>query len=320
MNNNYRKIFGIEFNIESIKIKGLPVYISARRSFFRLSYADYDFILVKLPSDEKFGVVALEKQAILISSKVEKPVAFEFENISRHQRDSLIDRNIPFISESGQMYLPFLGMMLSEKFVHKQTEKDFSKMMPITQALFLYLIYFSAGKPIMKKDAADGLGVTKTSITRASKQLMALDLISQDIQGKESLMSIKGTGVEMYEKAKPYLINPIQKKLTVLYDDTFNKYTLAGESALARSSLLNDPVIPEYAVYKDNIDITRTSEVDTRWEPDADAVNIELWKYNPMLFAKNGVVDPISLALCYEENADERIEASIEEYLEEYQW
>ena len=38
------------------------------------------------------------------------------------------------------------------------------------------------------------------------------------------------------------------------------------------------------------------------------------------LFAKNGVVDPISLALCFEDNADERIEASIEEYLEDYQW
>jgi hypothetical protein len=38
------------------------------------------------------------------------------------------------------------------------------------------------------------------------------------------------------------------------------------------------------------------------------------------LFAKNGIVDPISLALCFENNADERIESSIEEYLEGYKW
>ena len=55
-------------------------------------------------------------------------------------------------------------------------------------------------------------------------------------------------------------------------------------------------------------------------EPEEKVIQLELWKYDPMLFAKNGVVDPISLALCFEGNADERIEASIEEYLEDYKW
>ena len=76
----------------------------------------------------------------------------------------------------------------------------------------------------------------------------------------------------------------------------------------------------EYAVYKSDIDISDIPRVDTNWEPDSKAVNLELWKYNPALFARNGIVDPISLALCFEDNSDERIESSIEEYLEEYKW
>lgn len=320
MNEKYRQLFGIKFGIEPLKIKGLPLYITSGRSFFRLSYLDIDFILVKLSADEKFGVVALEKQAIQISSKAEKPVAFEFVNISRAQRDSLLDRNIPFISESGQLYLPFLGMMLSDKFIQKRNKIELSKMMPVTQALFLYLIYQGDKKMVMKKDAAEDLRVTRTSITRASEQLVALDLISQDMRGKENYMSIKGRGIEIYERAKPYLINPIQKKITVIKDDKYDSYSLSGESALAKTTMLNAPSIPEYAVYKSDIDISDVSQVDTKWSPESEAVNLELWKYNPVLFARNGIVDPISLALCFEDNADERIESSIEEYLEGYKW
>jgi DNA-binding MarR family transcriptional regulator len=320
MNDNFKRLFGITFGVESIKIKGLPVYITARRSFFRLSYYDNDFILVKLSSDERFGVVALEKQAVQISAKAGKPVAFEFENISRAQRDSLLERNIPFISNSGQLYLPFLGMMLSDRFIKRKKETELKKMMPITQALFLYLVYIGKDKLIMKKDAADRLCVTRTSITRASEQLVALDLISQEIRGKEYYMSIKGKGIEIYEKAKPYLINPIQKKITVIKNDIYDSYSLSGESALAKTTMLNSPEIPEYAVYKSDIDLDDVSFVDTKWNPEVEAVNIELWKYDPTLFAKNGIVDPISLALCFEDNADERIESSIEEYLEDYKW
>ena len=320
MNDKYRQLFGIKFSIEPVKIKGLPVYITFGRSFFRLSFIDNDFILVKIAADEKFGVVALEKQAVLISSKAGKPVAFGFENLSRTQRDSLLERNIPFISDSGQLYLPFLGMMLSDRFIQKTNKIELSKLMPVTQALFLYLIYKSDNKLVMKKDAAEALGVTRTSITRASEQLVALDLISQEMRGKEYYMSVKGNGIETYEKAKPYLINPIQKKITVIKEDIYDSYSLSGESALAQMTMLNTPDIPEYAVYKSYIDISEVSLVDTKWNPESKAVNLELWKYDPMLFAKNGVVDPISLALCFEGNADERIEASIEEYLEDYKW
>ena len=320
MKDNVKKLFGIDFVINKIEIKGLPVYITANRTFFKLSYLDNEFVLVKISPDEKFGVVAYEKQLIKISSIVNMPVALEFDNISKTQRDSLINRNIPFISDSGQLYLPFLGVMLTDKFVHRNNELQISKMMPITQALFLYLLYKKNLKPIMKKEAADDLVVTRTSITRASEQLEALNLISQEKSGKEYYMILKGSGIQMYEKAKSFMINPIQKKIDVLNNNSYNDLPLSGEAALANCTMLNVPMISSRAVYKGDIDMNIISQVDIRWESESDIISLELWKYNPVLFAKNGIVDPISLALCYDENVDERIEDSIEEYLEEYKW
>jgi len=45
-----------------------------------------------------------------------------------------------------------------------------------------------------------------------------------------------------------------------------------------------------------------------------------LWKYNPDLFVKDGMVDVISLALSMKNVEDERVEEQIMEMLEDYKW
>ena len=319
MAENFKTLFGIDFAVEEIDSRTLPVYLSARRSFFRLSWAGNDFILVKVSPKEKFGVIAFEKQAVLILEKYGMPVAFEFENISRAQRDSLIEKNIPFISDAGQLYLPFLGMALSNRFT-KPKEIRAEKMMPVTQALFLYMLYRSGGGPIIKKDAADALGVTRTSITRASDQLSDMEIILQEMRGKEYYMSVTENGKALCEKARPYLINPVQKVITISEKDVHKEFPLSGESALSKCTMMNPPAIPVYAVYKADVDSDKLHEIDIRWEPEEKVIQLELWKYDPNLFAKDGIVDPVSLSMCFEENADERIEGSLEDYLEEYEW
>lgn len=312
-----RKLFGIKFDVERVNPVGLPLYLKAGRSFWIYSFSGMDFILVTIPNDEKFGVIALEKQRALLEARFEKPVAFSFSYISSRQRDSLIERNIPFISDIGQLYLPFLGMMLNDRFAH-QKQINAEKMMPVTQALFLHLLYNGNNMPMLKKDAAGHIGVTRTSITRASDQLLSMELINQETIGKECYMFPVVRGMDLFVKAKPYLINPVQR--AIITNDDFDSYPLSGESALAICSRLNEPKIPVRAVFKAEVDVKEISEVDVRWSSENNAVCIELWKYDPRLFEKRGIVDPVSLAMSFAENVDERIEASIEEYLEGYEW
>ena len=319
MNRDYKKMFGLEFRTEHMKTPDLPIYMTAGRKFRMLSNETCSFILVTIPENERFGVVAFEKQISHISAKFHMPAAFEFESISRTQRESLIERNIPFISASGQIYLPFLGIALSNRFPHSPKIKP-ERMMPVTQALFLHMLYQSEGRPIMKKDAAEAIGATRTSITRASEQLAAMHLISQEMKGKEYYMTLQGAGIEAFENAKPYLINPVQRIITVADESGLEKQPLCGESALAQHTMLNDPVIPVRAVRKSGFNSEEVTEIDIRWEPGKKAVKLELWKYDPCLFARSGTVDPVSLAMSFESNADERIEGAIEEVLEGYQW
>ena len=113
------------------------------------------------------------------------------------------------------------------------------------------------------------------------------------------------------------MINPIQKVITIMrYEATFESLS-AGETALSQVSELNPPRIEECAIYKGEEVIDQLESVDARYE-DLDAcLNVQLWKYNPSYFAREGRVDPVSLACTFKGNEDERIEMSIEELLEE---
>ncbi len=96
----------------------------------------------------------------------------------------------------------------------------------------------------MKKDAAESLGVTRTSITRASKQLSSMGLISQNMRGKEYYMQVEGNGMDLYQKARSYLINPVQQILMVESDDRYQDYLASGESALARVTMRTEHRMP----------------------------------------------------------------------------
>ncbi len=312
-----RKLFGIYFDVERIKPIGFPLYLTTGRLFWRYSYLGNTFIVVTVPDDERFGVVAFQKQLALLEKGFELPVALNFRYISGRQRDSLIEKNIPFISDTKQIYLPFMGMMLSNRLVQPKHINS-RKMMPVAQMLFLHMLYNGQNRPMLKKDAAEFLRVTRTSITRASEQLLSMELINQEIYGKECYMMLVTTGLDLFEKAKQFLINPVQSVVTT--SDKFDSYPLSGESALSMCSMLNAPKVPVRAVYKAEVNVKEIPEIDLRWSSVDNAVNVELWKYDPRLFERNGIVDPISLAMSLTDNTDERIEASIEEYLEGYEW
>lgn len=94
-------------------------------------------------------------------------------------------------------------------------------------------------------------------------------------------------------------------------------YLLSGETALGEYSMLNPPKLKTVALYKGVLDLSNVKEVDARWEDKNKLVHVELWKYNPFLFATDNKVDRISLACSLADCSDERIEMAIDEMLEE---
>ena len=311
-------IFGTHFHIAPMDdVKGLPVYMTLKRTFTKVQDGDSVFVLISVSDQGRFGVVALDKQRILYEDMFGCPIAYWFTHVTKLQREALIGRRIPFVADGCQLYLPFLGMAVY-KSIKKEVNMD--KMSPIAQSLFLYLLYANRGCKVVKKQAAEFLGVTRTSLTRASEQLSAMGLILQEACGKQYYMWMDNAKHEIIKKALPHMINPVQKSFTTENIDMLHEMPLSGESALAMQTMLNPSNMKCVAIDKAVAKEYSFVEIDEKWEECNNLVKLESWKYDPKKFARNGMVDPVSLYMTFVDNMDERIEGALEELLEEYKW
>lgn len=312
--------FGLEVHEEQIdRIKGLPPYMTNGRSFYRMEISGIPFLLITIPEDDRFGVAALQKQLLKYSEAAEMNAAYAFSKLTRTQRDALISRAIPFISLPDQLYLPFLGIALQNRF-RKEKITAAEKMTPATQSLFLYLLYTVRDGSVIKKQAAEALGLTRTSITRASEQLTVMGLITVEPAGKEKVMKAVLTERAFFAKAKPFLINPVYKRIIVKKSPELDALPAAGETALSLRSMLNTPPIQSAAIMRGTPLAKTLHAADARWEEAGHLLEIELWKYDPSLFSEDKIVDPVSMMLSLQELQDERAQGELEKYLEALQW
>lgn len=320
MQKSFREAFGLNFDIKELSApKGLPFYMSNNRIFYEARSSNIIFIIVELLDIDRFGVVALEKQMAKYVEATGLNVAYAFPILSKTQRDALTNRNMPFICMPNQIYLPFLGVILSDQF-KKEKIISTERMTPAAQSLFLYFLYTAKGDAVLKKEAADSLELTRTSITRASEQLKAMGLLYEERNGKEVRMTASATGKMYFEQAKQYLINPIYQVITIKGNDEIRKLPLSGESALSNRSMLNSPQRPIVAVSKINSMIKNIVAIDEKWEYQGEVYQLEIWKYNPLLFAVDNMVDPVSMLMCLQDCMDERVQGELEDYMEELKW
>ena len=49
-------------------------------------------------------------------------------------------------------------------------------------------------------------------------------------------------------------------------------------------------------------------------------LHVEIWKYNPLLFENDEMVDPVSMSLSLQDCMDERVQGELEEYMEGLEW
>lgn len=317
MKNYLIKLFGNFIKINKVPTaQNVPLYLVSGRNFYEITLYDVPFIVVEVSDNEKFSAIAYKKHAAKLSDTYSKNIAFVFKTMTKSQRNSLMNNLIPFIYPEEQVFLPFIGIILNERF-RNTAQYNIEKMMPVTQMLFLYLAY-SSSDDVIKSVAADDLGLSRPNITRASSQLRAMGLITEYKTGKEAHMLRIAKGWEYYKFAEQFLINPVHKKVMVKTNHIDLSGPIAGYCALSQFSMLNPPKYKIQAIFKGNKDINKLTSVDSRWESE-EVTEVELWKYDPNLFSKAGVIDPISM-LCSITADDERTENAISEVMEMKLW
>lgn len=234
-----------------------------------------------------------------------------------YTKEHLIEEGIPFIVEEKQIYLPFMGVSLSDK--RERIFKPARQISFLTQKLLLISLYES-WREVSVSEAAERLAVTKMSITRCYDEIEVFELPYIRKKSRARLFSAENDRKRMWENLQGILRNPVLQQF-VLKDDLKEPRMLSGLSAVSFYTMLGDSVCPIYSVPKKEIKKVLTDYQQIFTMDDSAGCRIQEVGYE-IIFEKGIAADPLSTALMLtdSEKKDPRVEKAVDEMLEEFVW
>lgn len=290
----------------------LPLFILNSYDFYECNLLKNSCLLM-IPKE---GIVVtpanVKKHMDQVQSKWAGLCIYVNSAISSYNRHRLIRNRVPFIIPHNQMFLPELGIDLREYFF--QTKSKRQEFSPATQAVIIYsLCHFAKGMKFASAQLAEVLGYSRMTLSRAFDELEANSIGEFHKEGRVRWWLFEGSKSDLWNQTTPFLRNPVKQLIWIKGEKPKIK---AGLTALSEYSSLNPPKVPVFAVgieqwkqwEKNGVQVLPISE--EAW------AELEIWHYNPSLFAFRNVVDPFSLYLSLQESKDERVESALQEMME----
>ena len=294
--------------------KKLPLVYRGRYDIFTVETNGVLWMAIH-PKDD-VGLVLLRRDRANVEKMTGLNCAIFFDQTTFYIKEKLMEEGIPFVMEGKQVFLPFIGYLLS-----KSNERELQPVHLIsflTQKMLLMAIY-ERWNEVKVSDAAKRLGVSTKSASRCFDELEYLDVEVLGMKGKSRVINIPDNRKQLWQQTKDVLRNPVIRRFILREDMKLEKK--AGVSALCEYSLLSDNAYPTYAVTKKEL---KTSGVKVEKQAseleEIGCVVLELGYF--IDFLEKGLQDPLSVVLSQtrEEQEEERVDISINEMLEEYVW
>lgn len=320
MNRIIKEIFGNAIKEHKYTFPaGTPIYISAGYRGSLLSWDDKECLLVK-PLNGNLSLPAIKKQVKYIESLCSVPVIIDINRITSKQRTNLIESGIAFVSETGQLFIPFWGCYFEEKI--RAAAETPEIMTDNAQLVFLYLYYLNLEDPveINLTQLCERLNMPKATCSRAVQVLDALGLMDIRSEGVAKWITLKQPLSETMLAAEPHMITPVQKTIFLKEMPAGYNYKTGGIRALADNSMLAAKDSDgSYVISREEYRrIPEADYIDRQEFRDFGGVVLEVWRYDPFLLSDSDYVDEVSLVLSLKDDNDERVQKELDRIRERY--
>ena len=292
----------------------LPLAFRGRYTFFKVETNGNPWIAIQ-PKNEA-GLVTLRKDRLRIEKLAGLNCAIFLDTTTFYIKEKLMEEGIPFVLKNKQVYLPFIGFLLSN--TNDREIAPVHLISYLTQKLIFTSIY-EKWESVTVSEAAGRLKVSKMSVSRCFDEIEYLNVAIMAMKGKSRVITVPTDKKKLWDNMKPILRNPVIARYELAEDMGLHKK--AGISALCEYSLLSDNVYPTYAVTKKEITGVGVKKMKQIYPgEEIGCVVLELGYF--IDFLNKEVEDPLSVALSFTEaeKQDERVSISINEMLEEYVW
>lgn len=312
------KDFGIELTISTeVDRNGLPRYLTSGRELYRAQNEEGVFYVVRL-----FDAVdsrVLHKELAIYEENFHAPVAFWFDEMTKSNRNAYVRHHIPFIMLPTQVYLPFLGTLLSRKFSGRERTKSLP-LTPNAQKILFYLICREKGG-ISKRQISQDLQMDPVYVTRGTKELVSRRFVSEAKKGRYTMVTRDAGSRELFDQSRTALVDPVSKVIYVKKTNAVIALPKASDYALSEIGMLNPPNIKTYACHK-KCDLIASFEIieEPEWQEPENICRVELWHYDPLQLSVDGMVDELSLYCSLMDSKDARVLGELEEMLEGRKW
>lgn len=306
--------------------KALPYYISVNYDIKKASLKGIETIFL-FPKGKLLAVNSIKAHIGKIQEIEALPVVVCLEILPYEQRQRFIKADIPFVAGEKQIYVPFIGTLLLERYVAPENNLKFFS--PSTQLLLLYFIYKKTTEFTLA-ELAEALGLSKMAISKAQRQLAQTEVfVLEQREGKKKVLATNLDFKSIWEKCFKYMVSPVREVVYINNYDVNDKMYISGDTALSENSMLNPSKVPCYATMSARKEIMDNFQIVVGWEDgntlvadkykvEPNHTKLELWKYDPSVLAAGNMVDALSLSLTYKDTHDERIEESVEELLKDF--
>ncbi len=292
----------------------LPLVYHARYTFFRVETNNLLWIAIR-PKQE-VGLVTLRKDRARIEKLAGLNCAIFLNATTFYIKEKMIEEGIPFVLKDKQVYLPFIGCLLSHE--NEREIPPVHLISYLTQKLIFVAIY-ERWEMVTVSAAAEKLEVSKMSVSRCFDEIEYLNVNIIGRKGKSRVIIIPSDIEKLWNDMQLILRNPVIARYELREDIQLQKK--AGISALCEYSLLSDNEYPTYAITKKEITDTGVKKMkQVHPGEEIGCVVLELGYF--IDFKKKKIEDPLSVALTLTETEklEERIHISIDEMLKEYVW
>lgn len=298
--------------------KSLPIYLKNSFNFHILSIEDVQFFIA-----EPLG--KMKGAALLSSAKKLKEltgfcILIMLPQIDTNLRRTLISGKVDFVVIGKQIYLPSMCMYLNERGLSLNVV---GKMIlsPAAQILLLYHLQVCSLERRTLKDVALLLNYSAKTVSVVTAELVKATICTLEVQGRNKLLNFVQLGKDLWKTVEPLLESPIVQIYYIdeLPDELENIVRISYDSALAHYTFLAESKQRTVAIAKRN-PLVRGLLDNGNLHPTEGEIRVELWKYDPVLLSDSSFVDKLSLALCYKNNDDERINKELAGLIDGVKW
>jgi len=299
------------------QLKGITIGDSLAYQFYDGEYRGIRLTFLK-PKNGNPSPKLCAITANRVSDLMGCPIVFILESSPSYERQRLIDKDVFFVMGDKFVNLPML--VANERMRKSRPAK---RLTPTAQYTLLYHLQVESLEGMSARDMSSKLPYSYESITLGLTCLSDLELCQKVSDGgKSKIVRFSLKGKELWDKAKDFMIDPVEKRVYCDSLVTEQKFAQCNINALAHYTWLNPDHSQMFMMSKKELQNLIADKALRNINEFDGNIMIEVWKYPVVSFigSDNEWIDKLSLAISLREDDDPRVEGEIERLINELEW